>query len=160
MSNLSILQFTSFSTKIDPIFWLKLSQKKLNEQKLNTDLIPIVGNLQFYQECIINLDENSFLTNPDVNVNSNKFGQIPGFIKNVNTKEEFKEMNKNQLLKEISLKLLENLNKGIFHYFLIFTFADLKKYQFWFYTALPILLPENPFLIENQLDESSSNINV
>ncbi|KAH6590380.1 hypothetical protein BASA50_009355 [Batrachochytrium salamandrivorans] len=78
----------------------------------------------------------------------------PGTLKNTNTIEDFKSIDKSSLLKTISLEIWQDILSGsavaypaLLNRFLILTFADLKKYKFFYWFAFPALLPTEPFLL-------------
>ncbi|KAJ3047182.1 Autophagy protein 7 [Rhizophlyctis rosea] len=78
----------------------------------------------------------------------------PGFLKNTNTIEEFKGIDKAKLLKDVSNRIWDDITSGkaldqpeLLTRFLLLTFADLKKYKFYYWFAFPALLPPEPIKI-------------
>ncbi|KAL2919148.1 Autophagy protein 7 [Polyrhizophydium stewartii] len=87
-------------------------------------------------------------------INSREF-LVPGTLKNTNTIEEFKAVDKNSLLKTITLEIWQDILSGaaaqdprLLGRFLLLTFADLKKYKFYYWFAFPAILPLEPFKLE------------
>lgn len=139
MTKLSFIPVESF---IDSSFFQKLSELKLNEFKLDSKPQLIHGKLtdplkltKFNNTPILSLDYDSFGAKSDHN--------ISGLLHNVNTIEEFKAINKQELLKAWSLKLLDDFNSNDFAVkFHILSFSDLKKYKFYYWVAYPTLESE------------------
>ena len=94
-----LLQFTSFASRIEPGFWLQLSEKKLDEQKLTTDLVLVKGTLE-HGKTVLLLDDQSF------NLETRSKNMIHGFVKNLNTIEDFKQLDKNKLLHEVAQRVI------------------------------------------------------
>lgn len=138
------LKFVPTRSFVEASFFKKLSELKLNELKLSTDLIPISGfmnhpaNLTKFQDHpILNLDFSSFeAPQKDGNIH------YKGLLYNVNTIEEFKALNKQDLLKNWGKEVQKLLTSGDFSYqsinkFFVLTFCDLKKYKFYYWFAYP-----------------------
>jgi len=74
----------------------------------------------------------------------------PGYLYNTNTIEGFKELNKQQLFDEVCQTIHDNIanesalkNPSLLTPFLLVTYADLKKYKFYYWFAWPALRFEN-----------------
>lgn len=136
------LQFIPTTSFIDSSFFTKLSELKLDEFKLDSKPRLIYGSLtnatkltKFNNVPILTLDYTSFEESDKLN--------ISGYLHNVNTIEEFKQVNKQQLLHSWGLQLLEDFKNGNYkEQFHILTFSDLKKYKFYYWVAYPTLHSE------------------
>ncbi|KAI8896160.1 hypothetical protein BC833DRAFT_598598 [Globomyces pollinis-pini] len=150
---LKILKFEPFISSVDGTFWESLGSKKINEYKLNDDHHSIHG---FYKGGMRNQD-NALPSR--LMLNSQSFGQsIPfhqttiGILKNTNTIGDFKLLDKQEFL-SLNSKLIWNgiLDGSIikdpkrFNQFGLITFADLKKYKFYYWFVFPVLIPKTPF---------------
>lgn len=141
------LKYTPFQSYIESSFFTKLSELKLNQFKLDSSSRPIKGFIanplqlnKFNNVPTINLDFQSFepeLTNSNVaNI------LVNGHILNVNTIEEFKSIDKIELLKQWGEAIASDLEKGslaTINDFHILSYSDLKKYKFYYWVATPTL---------------------
>ncbi|XP_065918994.1 ubiquitin-like modifier-activating enzyme ATG7 [Dysidea avara] len=146
-----ILQFASFCSTLDTGFWHKLSHKKLNEYKLNEGKVDIWGSYTNGDvgglPTRLSLDYSAFekLESTTRSYNS------PGILLITNTVEKFKTTSKEKLLEETSQLIWSDICTGaavtdpsLLTRFHLFTFANLKKYQYQYWFAFPALLPEKP----------------
>ena len=66
---------------------------------------------------------------------------MTGLLKNYNTIEEFKAVDKtalfNQLADDIWKSIVEDKSTALLNRFLVITFADLKKYKYFYWFAFP-----------------------
>jgi len=110
-------------------FWEKLSKNKLNKYKLDDKLINITG---YIDSSTLTLDKNSF--NDNIHRNS-----IEGYIKIVNTLEEFKTLDKKNLLNKLASKIWNSITNNVltFNTFIMLIYADLKHNKFIYWTAYP-----------------------
>lgn len=140
------LRYVPTRSFVESSFFKALSDLKLNQLKLNPDTVPISGfmnhprNLTKFQDHpILNLDFSSFESNSlDDNV------EYKGTLLNVNTIEEFKAINKLDLLKQWGALIHHLITQGDTTYksvnqFFVLTFSDLKKYKFYYWFAYPSL---------------------
>ncbi|RWS28886.1 ubiquitin-like modifier-activating enzyme ATG7 [Leptotrombidium deliense] len=131
------LQFYPFSSLIDTSFWHVLTERKLELYKLDTKAIKVYASFR-----------NEF---PAENASYPLFGELIVY----NTIEEFRSVNKKELLQKFGEKLWDNLladdclSQSAQHLskFLLITFADLKKYHFHYWFAFPVFqCPQSSFL--------------
>nr|XP_043622499.1 ubiquitin-like modifier-activating enzyme atg7 [Erigeron canadensis] len=153
-----VLQFAPFQSSVDEGFWHGLSSLKLNKLKTDESPIPITG---FYTPCS-NPQVSSHLTLltnslPSDEVltetsrgNRNKCS-VPGILLNTNTFEGFKSLDKQGLLKAEAKKIWEDIRSGkaeedssVLLRFLVIAFADLKKFNFYYWFAFPALVLDPP----------------
>lgn len=149
---------------VEASFFIRLSQLKLDQFKLDSSHVAIQGFLahpmklnKFNDVPILNLDQDSFVSPQD----SLKV-YIPGELLNVNTIEEFKSLDKPALLnawgKEMYQQIIqsENLDYKIFNKFHMLSFSDLKKYKFYYWLVYPVL--SNTWTIKNEDEEVDQRI--
>ncbi|CAM9740786.1 unnamed protein product, partial [Hapterophycus canaliculatus] len=155
------LKFVAFSSLVKVEFWTELATKKLDTYRLNDDAQPING---FYGSghdarapCRLHLlGESSFdASADDGEAGRRKAGpgarfeecRAMGYVKNVNTKEAFKELDKPAALAAIARETWADVvesNRAVAEperllRFLLLTFADLKKSAFLHWFAFPTL---------------------
>lgn len=139
-NTLSYLPIQSF---FESSFFTALASKKLNEYKLDTSPKAISGFMtaptqlnKFNDQPIINFDYSSF----EEHVSDVKSQRIEGLLFDVNTIEEFKNLNKLEALREWGLTLKQEMEDGqLTPKFYLLTYSDLKKYRFYYWIAYPVL---------------------
>lgn len=169
MGDATILQFAPFSSAVDAGFWHKFTQLKLDVIHLSKDPIPVTGNY-------VNSDAAGLPSRLSVEYDALESNQpVPhlsfravGTLINTNTVEEFRSYDKVELLKSAGASLWEALtselaleNPSLLSSFLMFTFADLKKYHYYYWFAFPaftlpktVPLVQQPQPIVSQLTEN------
>ncbi|KAN0063852.1 Autophagy protein 7 [Thecaphora frezii] len=163
-----LVKFAPFGATIHPSFWQQLSTLKIDRLQLSQEPIDVhaqyttgkslldrhTGN-HVHLGCSVNVDGASFGLNdqpsaptapnaPTAPTASSHAVQIPGRLKNFNTVEDFKKADKQASFDEA----LQHIWHSILHaddpterlsQFLVLTFADLKKYRFYYWFAFPAL---------------------
>lgn len=132
---MSKIKFHNVTCAIDLSFWHVLAKKKLEEMRLNEDLVRLVG----YYSTAVNLDmppvfriiPDSFSENPAIPANSVK---VKGLLKIFNTKEEFKSADLTHLLNVAA----GNLNQNNIATFILLVYADLKNFTFTYWVGFPL----------------------
>lgn len=186
------LTFQPPSSSYLPNFWETLYNLKLNSFKLDSASQSLTGSFQYRNDkgrasiaagtCPIEFNSNSFVNNSSSTQTStldsrkNTTGiSIPGIIVNVNTLEDFKNLDKKRLLDDIGIEILKTIysvdadmnpnpnlvlcNPWDLFKFIIISFADLKSYKFTYWFGSPVLVPRNPFkAIPNTFDGSISQL--
>ncbi|CDS12593.1 hypothetical protein LRAMOSA04779 [Lichtheimia ramosa] len=155
-----VLQFAPFASGVDASFWQALASKKLNVLKLSDDPQPIHA---YYATGSASRSETPFPPHFSVSaqgLDSNNdtrppftFG-VTGTLYNTNTFEEFKRIDKNKLFHQASQKIWQAIQSGmaldqpsVLTEFIMVTFADLKRYKFYYWFAFPALMPQpDPWL--------------
>lgn len=147
----NILKFSSFSSSVEPSFWHKLSQLKLDVDRLDETERKIWGMYSLTNQpgkcCRFFLDCTAF--NSNFNQPSNILGGY-GALLNKNTVESFKAQDKISLLRSNGMKMLESIKNGealknpaLLNTFLLLTYSDLKKYRFYYWFAFPAFCVPN-----------------
>lgn len=158
MGDPPILQFAPFTSAVDAGFWHKFTQLKLDVLHLSEKPVSVVGSY-------VNSDPQGLPTRLSVEydaldrnlqTSSSWSCSAPGTLINTNTIEEFKNRDKLEILKEISSQLWNAITSGdaaenpsVLTSFLMFTFADLKKYHYYYWFAFPAFtLPKTVPLVQ------------
>lgn len=151
------LKFVPFHSFVDSSFFQQLSDLKLNKYKLDTssqELLAYYSVKTFArnQHPIVNLTGFSFDTSEDdfaktLPKQSALF--VPGYLNNVNTKEEFQRVNKNDFLNQAGQRIYSAFksneileNPSVLSSFSLLSFSDLKKFHFYYWFAFPSLYTE------------------
>uniref|UniRef100_A0A8C5HCC4 Ubiquitin-like modifier-activating enzyme ATG7 n=1 Tax=Gouania willdenowi TaxID=441366 RepID=A0A8C5HCC4_GOUWI len=157
------LQFAPFISALEAGFWHQLTQKKLNDYRLDESPKSIKG---YYSNgdpvglpTRLTLEYSAF----DID------GPTParccpafGTLYNTNTIDAFKDTDKKALLEKEAKEIWEAIQSGaaiknpsILCRFILLTFADLKKYNFYYWFCFPALcfpeglkLNQRPALLE------------
>ncbi|XP_024993110.1 ubiquitin-like modifier-activating enzyme atg7 [Cynara cardunculus var. scolymus] len=161
-----VLQFAAFQSSVDEGFWHGLSSLKLNKLKTDESPISITG---FYAPCSnpqvsshLTLLTESLPTEPSDGLptetsrgNRNKCS-VPGILYNTNTLEGYHSLDKQGLLKAEAKKIWEDIRSGkaeedssVLLRFLLISFADLKKFNFYYWFAFPALVLDPPATLVN-----------
>ncbi|XP_071078391.1 ubiquitin-like modifier-activating enzyme ATG7 isoform X3 [Desmodus rotundus] len=150
------LQFAPFSSALDVGFWHELTQKKLNEYRLDEAPKDIKG--YYYNGDSAGLPARLTLEFSAFDMSAPTPAHCcPAFgtLHNTNTLEAFKAADKKLLLEQAANEIWESIKSGaalenpvLLNKFLLLTFADLKKYHFYYWFCSPALcLPESIPLI-------------
>ncbi|KAI5962514.1 ATG7 [Candida pseudojiufengensis] len=165
---MTTLKFTPIQSFIDSSFFTKLADLKLNKYKLESTESKITGfqskpsKLNKYNDTtIVYLYDDSFDAEDLVPRNDDKW-PLNGEILNVNTIEEFKGLNKQELLSKWGAEIHEKISKAesfdlnVFNPFYVLSFSDLKKYKFYYWVAFPTI--NNSWTIKEESQEISKNL--
>ncbi|CAL1279855.1 unnamed protein product [Larinioides sclopetarius] len=141
-----LLQFVPFSSAVDAGFWYQLSKKKLDVFKLSDSPVEIFGFYSYNSSLtslppIANIDYSAF--NNEMQIPSSSF-PMKGVVINTNTLEDFKVKDKKALLQSVGQSIWQAITSGaaldnpiILQSLLCLTFADIKKYHYYYWIAFP-----------------------
>lgn len=153
-----LLKFVPFQSAVDEGFWHGLSSLKLNKLGIDESPIPITG---FFAPCArpevpnpLTLLAESLPSEPNEqnSAPSSSHGNrnrcpVPGILYNTNTLEGFNGLDKQSLLKAEAKKIWDDIHSGkaeedssVLLRFLVISFADLKKWSFYYWFAFPALV--------------------
>ncbi|WFD00278.1 dCMP deaminase [Malassezia yamatoensis] len=172
-------QFTSFVSQVTPSFWNTFSALKLDELRLDDDFFRVhaeygpskttrdrITGSHIGSGCRIRLQGDGIMGDElDSNLTLNtqhdtdskqvsRVSRMPGYVKNFNTLQEFKDANKLQYFYHVvddiwdamtqptNAKTLATINNP--NCFLLLTYADLKAYKYYYWFAFPALLTQAP----------------
>ncbi|CAH3114652.1 unnamed protein product [Pocillopora meandrina] len=150
VSTESGVQFAPYSSAVDAAFWHRLTQNKLEIYQLDDKPQPLQG---YYVNsdpsglvCRFNLDYNAFSIEKPA---PQRTYPMQGTLINTNTIEAFRTYNKMELIQSFGQKIWDNVKSSkaledpsVLCQFVLMTFADLKKYKFYYWFAFPALCPE------------------
>nr|XP_015814561.2 ubiquitin-like modifier-activating enzyme ATG7 [Nothobranchius furzeri]XP_015814562.2 ubiquitin-like modifier-activating enzyme ATG7 [Nothobranchius furzeri]XP_015814563.2 ubiquitin-like modifier-activating enzyme ATG7 [Nothobranchius furzeri] len=141
------LQFAPFSSSLEAGFWHQLTQKKLSDYRLDESPKCIKG---YYY----NGDPDSLPTRLTLEFSAfdadgptpARCCPAPGTLYNTNTLDAFKATDKKALLEKEAKEIWDAIQSGaalkkpsILSKFILLTFADLKKYHFYYWFCFPAL---------------------
>ncbi|KAF8317660.1 E1-like protein-activating [Clavulina sp. PMI_390] len=145
------VQFTPFSSTVSPAFWHALVKLKLDVLKLEQETLPVSASYGAGR-TVTDRETGAAVALPSsVTLAEDAFSQestphLPpgstlavGKFKNFNTIEDFKNADKQALFNEMwdALTKPDADPDSILSQFLLITFADLKKYKFYYWFAFP-----------------------
>ncbi|KAF8885690.1 hypothetical protein CPB84DRAFT_1850295 [Gymnopilus junonius] len=161
-----IVQFAPFSSLVQPSLWHRLSDLKIDVLKLSDHAVPISGSYSIGRSvkdretgqeitlpCNLTVGAESFEEN-----HKPPLGSIStiGTLKNYNTIEEFKAADKTALFNQEAQLIWDHILKtrdtAQLNRFLLITFADLKKYKYYYWFSFPPSFAYSPyFLLKKKL---------
>lgn len=163
------MQYAPFASDIELPFYTALASHKINHDKLDDSARPVLG---LYE--IRSTDPDNASCRIQIHGNSLACYEAPaghyraeGVIKNVNTIEEYRNMDKSRMITQAGRTIWDAINDGTIYScpsllssFVILSFADLKKYKFSYWFAFPALHSDPPWIpARAPSDTSQSNTN-
>jgi ubiquitin-like modifier-activating enzyme ATG7 len=156
-----IVQFAPLSSLVQPSFWHELTNLKIDVLRLSDDILPIsasysvgrsVKDRESGQEislgCNLTIGPDSFKKGLQLQPHS---VAATGTFKNFNTIEDFKAADKtaifNQASEEIWDSIVRKKDTSLLNRFLLITYADLKKYKYYYWFAFPAFVSKPPWEI-------------
>ncbi|OWR49953.1 Autophagy-specific protein 7 isoform A [Danaus plexippus plexippus] len=156
---LDIIQYVPFTSFVHPSFWHSLTDLKLNVDKLKETTKQIHGSFSYSNDIgtVFEVDGTSFNRDPECGLH---YINITGTLMNKNTIEDFKSIDKTALLNSVGEMIWSNIkmlswikNPSALLNCFILSFADLKKFHYYYWFAFPC--PSQPTVY---LKEKSQNI--
>ncbi|KAK9478620.1 hypothetical protein V1514DRAFT_306584 [Lipomyces japonicus] len=154
-------QFAPFRSFVDPPFFQNLSDKKLNEYRLDDSEREVWSTYEIpvsklaHNSGIITLNGNSLTLVSESDIRSEFIAR--GTMKNFNTVEEFKSFDKGSLIQDQGQQIANMIeddsifecpSKLISFYLLIY--SDIKKYKFYYWFGFPAIHSDWSFKHEAQ----------
>ncbi|KAJ5894432.1 Ubiquitin-like modifier-activating enzyme atg7 [Penicillium taxi] len=143
-----MMQYTPFASDIELPFYTALSSQKINHDKLSDSARPVLGLYEIRpsdpanSSCRMQIHGNAL----NINEASASFYRAEGTIKNLNTIEEYRNADKLKMILEAGQVIWDAINDGsiytspsLLSSFVILSYADLKKYKFYYWFAFPAL---------------------
>eukprot|EP00051_Salpingoeca_urceolata_P020276 m.302915 g.302915 ORF g.302915 m.302915 type:complete len:694 (-) comp19583_c3_seq2:219-2300(-) len=141
------LKFVQLESSATTDFWHALTQRKLNEFQLSEEAREVHGYFTTGDReglparmCI---SGEAFDSDPRTGLSSHAFC-APGVLHNMNTQENFKKMDVTALNESVVTQIWDDICSGVaikepwrLSRFLLVTFANLKKYHFFYWFAFP-----------------------
>ncbi|KAF8936561.1 Autophagy protein 7 [Dissophora ornata] len=159
-----LLQFHPWASAVEAPFWQLLTQRKMDVFKLDDSPKPVLGYYSTGQQVRVPGKDTSVALPARLCLGTGAFpdgtdpeqhqaGRIPAFtfpapgiVKNTNTIEDFKSIDKTALFKMAVDQIWDDITSGraaldpsLLNRFLLLTFADLKKFKFYYWFAFPAL---------------------
>lgn len=164
---MTLIQFTPLSSLVQPAFWHDLVRFKIDVLKLSAESQPVTASYSAGKSIV---DRE---TGQDVALGcqlvlggdglSNQSSgpthavSVHGILKNFNTIEEFKAVDKSALFNELADELWAKMHSdnaltdlSYLNKFLLLTFADLKKYKFFYWFAFPAFVAKPAWEIDSR----------
>ncbi|KAG9311965.1 hypothetical protein JVU11DRAFT_7235 [Chiua virens] len=169
-----VVQFAPFASLVQPAFWHELTRLKIDVLRLSDESLTVnasysVGRSIRDREtgkdvplgCNLSLGSDAFKSAPTVPVFS---VSARGVFKNYNTIDEFKAADKaalfNTIADEMWASIVERKDASKLNQFLLITFADLKKYQYYYWFAFPAFVAKPAWEIaENGWTNAEDQLN-
>ncbi|KAG1794210.1 uncharacterized protein HD556DRAFT_1371621 [Suillus plorans] len=146
-----VVQFAPFASLVQPGFWHELTRMKIDVLRLSEDAITVNGSYSVGRSirdretgqdialgCNLTVGEDAYQKAPQVSPMS---VHTTGIFKNFNTIEDFKAADKAALINDVVSKIWDSIittkDTSLLTQFLLITFADLKKYQYFYWFAFP-----------------------
>ena len=156
-----MLKFATLSSDIELPFYTSLASHKINHDKLDDSARRLLGLYEIKSSdspensCRLQVHGNA-LTNDAVPAG---LCRAEGMIKNVNTIEEYRNLDKGAILSQAARTIWAAINDGTIYscpsllaFFTAICFADLKKYKFTYLFAFPALHSDPPWRIAPPLE--------
>ncbi|KGO72344.1 Molybdenum cofactor biosynthesis, MoeB [Penicillium italicum] len=158
------MQYTPFASDIELPFYTSLASHKINHDKLDDSARPVLGLYEIRPSdpeaasCRIQIHGNA-LTGSEAPAG---YYRAEGMIKNVNTVEEYRNMDRSQLLHRAGRMIWDAIHDGtilscpsLLCSFVIVSFADLKKYKFHYWFAFPAIHSDPQWVPVRPTDQAS-----
>ncbi|KAJ7634860.1 hypothetical protein FB45DRAFT_910076 [Roridomyces roridus] len=158
-----IVQFAPFASLVQPAFWHELTTLKIDVLRLSDDALPISGSYSVGRSitdretgteialpCNLSVGPESFDKNAQPG--SGAF-LVKGHFKNYNTIEDFKAADKTALFNAEAEKMWDAIittrDTSALNNFLLITYADLKKYKYYYWFAFPAFVAKPAWEIDD-----------
>ncbi|KAF5347909.1 hypothetical protein D9756_010220 [Leucocoprinus leucothites] len=166
-----LVQFVPFASVVQPAFWHALSDLKIDALKLSDDAVDVsasysVGRSVTDREsgkvidlgCTISVGPDSFSSDTRPHPGN---VLVRGSLKNFNTVEDFKSADKSALFNAHAQKIWDHVlstrDSSLLNSFLLISFADLKKYKYYYWFAFPAFAAKPAWEIPNGWSPASDH---
>ncbi|KAJ6487940.1 hypothetical protein C8R45DRAFT_261874 [Mycena sanguinolenta] len=157
-----IVQFTPFSSLVQPAFWHELTSLKIDVLRLSDEALPVSGSYSVGKSIHDRETGNEIVLGCNLSVGPEAFDKsaqpsagaflAKGHFKNYNTIEEFKAADKSVLFNQEAEKIWESIiatrDTSSLTNFLLITYADLKKYKYYYWFAFPAFVAKPAWEID------------
>ncbi|KAL3469464.1 hypothetical protein BJX99DRAFT_265169 [Aspergillus californicus] len=163
---MSTMQYTPFASDIELPFYTALASHKINHDKLDDSARKILGLYEIRStdppntSCRMQIHGNA-LTSEDVPASHYR---AEGTIKNVNTIEEYANIDKIGILQQSGRTVWNAIADGTIYScpsllssFVVLSYADLKKYKFHYWFAFPALHSDPSWVQIEDADHTSNS---
>ncbi|PKY02900.1 autophagy ubiquitin-activating enzyme ApgG [Aspergillus campestris IBT 28561] len=142
------MQYAPFASDIELPFFTALASLKINHDKLDDSARKVLGLYEIRPtdtpetSCRMQIHGDALTSNDALG----GYYRAEGLIKNVNTIEEYRNIDKAHMLRQSGETVWDAINDGsifscpsLLSSFVILSYADLKKYKFYYWFASPAL---------------------
>ncbi|EPT02229.1 hypothetical protein FOMPIDRAFT_1022889 [Fomitopsis schrenkii] len=157
-----IVQFTPFSSLVQPAFWHALTDLKIDVLRLSDDAVPVHASYSAGRSVKDRESGAEIALGCNLTVGGESFSKdnkppahsafVTGVFKNYNTIEEFKAADKSALFAQVSDEIWKSItvdrSTAQLNRFLLLTFADLKKYKYYYWFAFPAFVAKPAWEIQ------------
>lgn len=149
------MKYSTFISSIETPFYYSLASHKIEYDKLDDSPRRVLGQ---YVPCKAEMQiHGNALVADEVGKDSCR---AEGMIKNFNTIEEFKKVNRPELLQKVARTIWDAIDDGSIYSapsllasFLILSYADLKKYKFHHLFAFPAFVSTPQWSVKGPIDK-------
>jgi ubiquitin-like modifier-activating enzyme ATG7 len=146
-----IVQFAPLSSLVQPSFWHELTNLKIDILRLSDDILPISGFYSVGRSVKDRETGNEIALGCNLTIGADSLQKVSqlqphsvaasGSCKNFNTIEDFKGADKTALFNQASEEIWESIvtkkDTSRLNQFFLITYADLKKYKYYYWFAFP-----------------------
>ncbi|KAJ8472813.1 hypothetical protein ONZ51_g8261 [Trametes cubensis] len=161
---MTIVQFAPFQSLVQPDFWHALTNLKIDVLRLSDDALPVSASYTTGRSVKDRESGKEIALGCNLVVGGDAFADAPqlpqhsvrarGSFKNFNTIEDFKNADKtalfNHLTDEIWKSITQDKSTALLSKFLLITFADLKKYKYYYWFAFPAFATKPAWEIDGE----------
>ncbi|KAG6828952.1 hypothetical protein H0H87_012982 [Tephrocybe sp. NHM501043] len=169
-----IVQFAPFCSLIQPSFWHELTNLKIDVLQLSDEAIPVTGSYTVGRSVTDRESGSEIALGCNLSMGAESFDKetkiVPGSIiavgtfKNYNTIEEFKAADKTALFHQEATKIWDHIiatrDTERLTSFLLITFADLKKYRYYYWFAFPAFVSKPAWEIRDDWKGATEEFSV
>ncbi|KAL7007154.1 Autophagy protein 7 [Cystobasidiomycetes sp. EMM_F5] len=161
------LTFTPFASSLAPDFWVAFAQLKVDVLKLDDRVVDVAGHYS-HGRTLLDRESGGLVAlpasadydgrafgdgNDDAEVSRQSDRLFPGRLHNFNTVEAFRASDKQQIFASHARELWSTITSpsptaASLNISLVITFADLKKYIFYYWFAFPAFLAKPAWVME------------
>lgn len=156
------MQYVPFASDIEIPFYAALASHKIDNDKLDDSARTLLGLYEIRptdakeHSCRMQILGNALTAsgppNSDNSAAVSRYYRAEGTIKNVNTIEDYRNIDKVAFLQQAGKTIWDAINDGTIYScpsmlasFVVISFADLKKYRFSYWFAFPALVMDLPW---------------
>ncbi|KAH9934441.1 E1-like protein-activating [Epithele typhae] len=157
-----IVQFAPLQSLVQPAFWHALTDLKIDVLRLSDDALPVAASYAPGRAVKDRETGQEIALGCNLTVGSDAFSKDPqapqhavaatGSFKNFNTIEEFKNADKTALFAQTANEIWKSItvdkSTAQLTRFLLITFADLKKYKYFYWFAFPAFVTKPAWEID------------
>ncbi|KAK3248623.1 Ubiquitin-like modifier-activating enzyme ATG7 [Cymbomonas tetramitiformis] len=153
-----VLQFQPLQSTVDSTFWMELANNKLEKYRLSEEPCTLQGYYTPARSSAVSAPLQ--LTSTSLALDGDAPSAAPGgpqpyiawgSLYNVNTLDRFKSFDRERIMAKASEEIWCDIRSGaacanpaLLNRFVVYTFADLKRYSFYYWFAFPALVPPAP----------------